>query len=114
MRYFIIFVIITLFLFSCNLKEIESKLPDREIDFVIVEKIILKNSKGGDIYFFKSKNTIIECNPSDYLYYNINDTLNLVIHSDGFFKGVVFKNRKSKSVFNLVKKEGKAVPRDSF
>ena len=72
-------------LFSC--KESIKVKPDRNLDFIVTEKVSLKNENGGFDYFLKNKDTIIEVSTQDYAQWNISDTLKLKIIGDGFWKG---------------------------
>ena len=72
-------------LFSC--KEPIKVKPDRNLDFIVTEKVSLKNETGGFDYFLKNKDTIIEVSTQDYAQWNISDTLKLKIVGDGFWKG---------------------------
>ena len=71
-------------LFSC--KEPIKVKPDRNLDFIVTEKVSLKNETGGLDYFLKNKDTIIEVSTQDYAQWNISDTLKLKIVGDGFWK----------------------------
>ena len=71
-------------LFSC--KEPIKVKPDRNLDFIVTEKVSLKNETGDLDYFLKNKDTIIEVSTQDYAQWNISDTLKLKIVGDGFWK----------------------------
>ena len=75
---------VALILFSCK-EPIKAK-PDRNLDFIVTEKVSLKNENGGFDYFLKNKDTIIEVRTQDYAQWNISDTLKLKIIGDGFWK----------------------------
>ena len=72
-------------LFSCKEQPVKVK-PDRYLDFIVTEKVSLKNETGGLDYFLKNKDTIIEVSTQDYAQWNISDTLKLKIVGDGFWK----------------------------
>ncbi|MDO4729223.1 MAG: hypothetical protein Q4B43_09530 [Bacteroidota bacterium] len=71
--------LIPLFIFSCNNTEtIGSEEQYETIEFVINDKVVLEKSKTTNVFYLKSKDTVCEVGTSQFVHFDIGDTLILV------------------------------------